>query len=125
MENLERKSSVVLGTDDFAVVMASGLEKFVDYENYYYSIAVMENSINIGKQGFNTPMLGTVSFDMSGLDESERCVAVKTACMHTYANANTENIGCDSHVFYKDYTGKYPVDAIITMIPEENCGMHR
>ncbi len=70
MKNLEgRKELVVLNPENaFEFEIARGLKELIDDRDNFYHIEVRGDLLSIEKQGYNTPTLESVEYDMSQLN---------------------------------------------------------
>lgn len=139
MENLEsKKEPVVLNPENaFEFDIARGLRELIDDKDNFYHIEVRGDLLTVGKQGYNTPTLESVEYDMSQLAENEvlnqKKDAIREAYMYTFAKTGDLNKSANPHAFYHDRTGKYPEEEIVAaikklnpeLIKEESTGMHR
>jgi len=150
MENLEeKKQTVILDPETaFEFEVARNLKKFLDDREMFYHIEVLDDLLSIRKEGYNTPPLDSIEFDMSQLIEDDlinhKFEAIREAYAYTFAKtrdlmsrvATLENKPFAdshdgaSHAFYHDRTGKYPESEIAAtfikkQVNDENFGMHR
>lgn len=154
MENLEsKKEPLVLNPENaFEFDVARGLKELIDDRDSFYHIEVRDNILSIRKEGYNTPALSSVEYDMSQLVKNEyidqKKDAIRTAYSYTFSKvgdliprmttlksemfADTHNGA--KHAFYHDRTGEYPEYDIAAAIgftnpdlfkDKENTGMHR
>jgi len=150
MENLERrKQPVVLNSENaFEFDIARGLKELIDDMDSFYHIEVRDDLLTIEKQGYNTPSLASVQYDMSQLVKNEvldqKKDAIREAYMYTFSKTGDLKSRVDaleskmfadshdgaSHAFYHDRTGKYPESEIVApfreeFVKDEKIGMHR
>ena len=62
---------ILNGETAFEFEIARGLKELIADSDSFYHINVTENEIAVGRQGYNTPDVETVSFDMSDLQSNE------------------------------------------------------
>ena len=139
MENLEeRKQPVVLNPENaFEFDIARGLKELINDRDSFYHIEVRDDLLSIGKQGYNTPTLESVEYDMSQLAENEvlnqKKDAIREAYMYTFAKTGDLAKATHEHAFYHDRTGKYPEEEIVAaikamnpeLVNEERIGIYR
>lgn len=139
MENLEgKKQPVVLNSENaFEFDIARGLKELNDDRDKFYHIEVRGDLLSIGKQGYNTPTLESVEYDMSQFAENEvlnqKKDAIREAYMYTFVKTGDLKKSTNEHAFYHDRTGKYPEEEIVAaiksmnpdLLKDEKNGMHR
>lgn len=120
--------------------IANILENFMLDRYNYYHICVWKDKITVEEQGYNTPTIKKIAFDITKLANNDgqiknviseiyQCAFNKNQDLEHRINMIKSNPNADSHwgashTFYHDRTGLYPeyviVDAILLLNIEEN-----
>lgn len=124
------KKIILNGETAFEFEIARGLKELIVDSDSFYHINVTENEIAVGRQGYNTPDVETISFDMSDLQsddiQDQKKDAIESAYVYTFSKtkdlekrvSDVENNvrESDTHAFYHDRTGKYPEELIVSAV---------
>ncbi|MBR3162128.1 MAG: hypothetical protein IKF19_05300 [Bacilli bacterium] len=135
---MEKKIEKLNPESVFEFTVAGKLKELMDDSDCFYHIEVRDDNLSIEKQGYNTPGLGSVTFDMSQLVENElfnqKLDAIRTAYTYTFSKTGDLQKRVDdvishstyggetpsAHAFYHDRTGKYSEDKIVSLVKASN-----
>ena len=133
---VEVKRFVLDPKSSFTDVISHVLGLFLDNRSAFYHINVRGDILSLEWQGFNTPPLRIVEFDMSKLEDSQKKEAIMVVYFDTFSfvgdlenrvttiqkNWMADSHNGASHAFYHDRTGLWEehkiADAVAKAYPK-------